>query len=131
MKYGKWFFSFIVAGSLLSAAMVQADSGGVFKPYQPGKTRTYVANISGYCLAISRKDSRMIANVKSFELGSDHGRQLPGDHPAVMHVVFVPGNSADTKVQCKNGVTAGTNKSKDMRFDQTAVVITESDVPVK
>ncbi|MBX9446472.1 hypothetical protein [Dickeya chrysanthemi] len=134
MKYGKWFFSFIVAGSLLSAAMVQADSGsgGVLKPYQTGKTKTYVANTSGYCLAISRKDNQMIANVFSFELGSDHGRQLPGDHPAVMHVVFVPGNSNDTKVQCKNGVSnvsKVTNKSKDMRFDQTAVFITKSDVP--
>ncbi|MCI4002140.1 hypothetical protein E4659_09655 [Dickeya dianthicola] len=129
MKYSKWFFSVAVGSCLLSASIVQADSG-VLKPYQPSKTKTYVANTSGYCLAISRKDGQMIGNVHSFELGSDHGRQLPGDHPAKMHVVFVPGNSADTKVQCKNGVTKSSYKSTDnIKFDQTAVFITESEVP--
>ncbi|WP_123961366.1 hypothetical protein [Dickeya fangzhongdai] len=129
MEYGKWLFSAAVGSFLLSASTVQADSG-VLKPYRPGKTKTYVVNTSGYCLAISRKDNQMIDNVHSFELGSDHGRQLPGDHPAKMHVVFVPGNSADTKVQCKNGVTDPSNKFRDdISFDQTAVLITESAVP--
>lgn len=84
----------------------------------------------GYCLAISRKDGQMIGNVHSFELGSEHGRQLPSEHPARMHVVFVPANSADTKVQCKNGVTDPANKFRDdIMFDQTVVAIIPSDVP--
>ncbi|WP_033568294.1 hypothetical protein [Dickeya undicola] len=133
MKYEKCLFSAAVGCLLLSAFTVQADSGvgtPPFNPYHPGKTKTYVANTSGYCLAISRKDGQMIGNVHSFELGSEHGRQLPSEHPARMHVVFVPANSADTKVQCKNGVTDPANKFRDdIMFDQTVVAIIPSDVP--
>ncbi|WP_448623242.1 hypothetical protein [Dickeya fangzhongdai] len=129
MKYSKWVFPFAVGGCLLSATMAQAEvqadkSKSPFVEYQPGKTETGVYNSSGYCVAIYRPDGKDINNAHYFKLGNGHFNQLPGDHPAKLHIIYVPSSSSDTKTSCGNNVDAPSNKTrKNVHFNRTVVDI--------
>ncbi|QOL14320.1 hypothetical protein [Dickeya dianthicola] len=132
MKYSKWFFYFIVGGCLLSSATVWAvrenDPKSLFVPYQPGKTKTYVVNITGYCIALSRPDGKNIENKKYFEMGDVHGNFLPADHPEKLDIIYMPTSPSDTKFECKNDVNNPKNKIKrGVHFNLTVVDVKAPD----
>ncbi|MCA7014270.1 hypothetical protein LF934_16680 [Dickeya dadantii] len=129
MKYGKWFFYFVVGGCLLSATMVRAEvqtdkSKSPLVKYQPGKTETGVYNSSNYCIALYRPDGKSINGARYFEIGNTHFRQLPADHPEKLDIIFVPISSSDTNASCGNNVDAPSNISrKKVHFNVTAIII--------